>query len=101
VTRPARHRSLNDAGCPTGAARSGWFGRLTRQFIADAVRELSAEGIRQFLDIGTGLPTADNTHEVAQQLAPESRIVYAGNDPVVLAQVLRRLDADRARPGKP
>jgi hypothetical protein len=59
--------------------------RLTRQFIADAVSELSAEGIRQFLDIGTGLPTADNTHEVAQQLTPESRIVYAGNDPVVLA----------------
>jgi S-adenosyl methyltransferase len=59
--------------------------RLTRQFIADAVSKLSAEGIRQFLDIGTGLPTADNTHEVAQRLAPNSRIVYADNDPVVLA----------------
>jgi hypothetical protein len=42
-------------------------------------------GIRQFLDIGTGLPTANNTHEVAQAVAPESRIVYADNDPLVLA----------------
>jgi hypothetical protein len=43
------------------------------------------EGIRQFLDIGTGLPTANNTHEVAQAAAPDSRIVYADNDPLVLA----------------
>jgi len=43
------------------------------------------EGIRQFLDIGTGLPTANNTHEVAQRIAPASRIVYADNDPLVLA----------------
>jgi hypothetical protein len=42
-------------------------------------------GVRQFLDVGTGLPTADNTHEVAQRLAPESRIVYVDNDPLVLA----------------
>ena len=41
-------------------------------------------GIRQFLDIGTGLPTADNTHEVAQRVAPEARIVYVDNDPLVL-----------------
>jgi hypothetical protein len=41
-------------------------------------------GIRQFLDIGTGLPTADNTHEVAQAVAPESRVVYVDNDPIVL-----------------
>ncbi len=41
--------------------------------------------MRQFLDIGTGLPTADNTHEVAQRVAPESRVVYVDNDPVVLA----------------
>jgi O-methyltransferase involved in polyketide biosynthesis len=59
--------------------------RLTRSFIADTVRRLAAAGIRQFLDIGTGLPTADNTHEVAQRLAPPSRIVYVDNDPVVLA----------------
>jgi len=59
--------------------------RLTRQFLTDTVSKLAANGIRQFLDIGTGLPTADNTHEVAQRLAPDSRIVYADNDPVVLA----------------
>ncbi len=45
----------------------------------------SRQGVRQFLDVGTGLPTADNTHEVAQRLAPESRIVYVDNDPLVLA----------------
>jgi S-adenosyl methyltransferase len=58
---------------------------LTRRFIASTVSTLAADGIRQFLDIGTGLPTADNTHEVAQRLAPDSRIVYVDNDPVVLA----------------
>ena len=59
--------------------------QLTRQFIADTVSKLAADGVRQFLDIGTGLPTADNTHEVAQRLAPDSRVVYVDNDPVVLA----------------
>ena len=59
--------------------------RLQRGFLVRAVSYLADEaGIRQFLDIGTGLPTADNTHEVAQALAPESRIVYADNDPMVL-----------------
>jgi hypothetical protein len=59
--------------------------RLQRQFLAKAVRYLAAEaGIRQFLDVGTGLPTADNTHEVAQSVAPESKIVYVDNDPLVL-----------------
>jgi hypothetical protein len=49
------------------------------------VRYLTGEaGIRQFLDIGTGIPTADNTHEVAQAAAPEARIVYVDNDPIVL-----------------
>ncbi|CND72838.1 S-adenosyl methyltransferase [Mycobacterium tuberculosis] len=60
--------------------------RMTRQFTGRAVRYLAAEaGIRQFLDVGTGLPTADNTHEVAQRVAPESHIVYIDNDPMVLA----------------
>lgn len=60
--------------------------RADRAFLGRAVRYLAGEaGIRQFLDIGTGLPTADNTHEVAQRVAPESRIVYADNDPLVLA----------------
>ncbi len=59
--------------------------RADRAFLGRAIGYLAgAEGIRQFLDIGTGLPTADNTHEVAQRAAPESRIVYADNDPLVL-----------------
>ncbi|MFI1753303.1 SAM-dependent methyltransferase [Streptomyces sp. NPDC020571] len=59
--------------------------RLQRRFLARAVRFLAGEaGIRQFLDIGAGLPTADNTHELAQRIAPESRIVYVDNDPLVL-----------------
>jgi hypothetical protein len=57
-----------------------------RAFLYRAVRFLVADaGIRQFLDVGTGLPTAQNTHEVAQSIAPESRIVYTDNDPMVLA----------------
>jgi len=60
--------------------------RANRAFLARAVRFLAAEaGIRQFLDIGTGIPTAHNTHEVAQRVAPESRIVYVDNDPIVLS----------------
>jgi hypothetical protein len=58
--------------------------QLTRQFLGDTVHQLAAVyGVRQFLDIGAGLPTADNTHDVAQRVAPESRIVYVDNDPVV------------------
>jgi len=60
--------------------------RANRRFLGRAVRYLvEREGIRQFLDIGTGLPSADNTHEVAQAIAPDARIVYADNDPIVLA----------------
>src|ERR1700684_3569579 len=58
--------------------------RMLRRFLITTVDELAAAGIRQFLDIGTGLPTADNTHDVAQRVAPEARIVYADYDPVVL-----------------
>ena len=47
-------------------------------------------GIRQFLDIGTGIPSANNTHEVAQSLAPECRVVYVDNDPVVLLHARAR-----------
>jgi S-adenosyl methyltransferase len=57
-----------------------------RQFLIRAVRFLAGEaGIRQFLDIGTGLPSMQNTHEVAQSVAPDARIVYVDNDPLVLA----------------
>ncbi len=59
--------------------------RASRAFLTRAVRYLAGEaGIRQFLDIGTGLPTANNTHQVAQRVAPEARIVYVDNDPLVL-----------------
>ena len=86
--------------------------RTNRAFLARSVTYLARDaGVRQFLDIGTGIPTANNTHEVAQRLAPESRIVYADNDPVVLthAQALLRstpegacayLDADLREPGQ-
>ena len=60
--------------------------RADRAFLGRVIGYLAGEeGIRQFLDIGTGLPIADNTHQVAQQVAPQSRIVYADNDPLVLA----------------
>jgi hypothetical protein len=60
--------------------------RTGRHFLVRVVRHLAAEaGVRQFLDIGTGLPTVDNTHEIAQRVAPDSRIVYVDNDPLVLA----------------
>lgn len=60
--------------------------RHSRAFLGRAVRFLAGEaGIRQFLDVGTGLPTADNTHQIAQRVAPESCIVYVDNDPMVLA----------------
>jgi S-adenosyl methyltransferase len=59
--------------------------RHDRAFLVRAVRYLAGEvGVRQFLDIGTGLPTMENTHEVAQRVAPDSRIVYVDNDPLVL-----------------
>ena len=68
--------------------------QANRRFLARSVRHLAAaEGIRQFLDIGTGLPTADNTHQVAQRIAPGSRIVYADNDPLVLAHAQALLDS--------
>jgi hypothetical protein len=83
--------------------------RANRAFLARSVRFLTAEiGIRQFLDIGTGLPTADNIHEVAQHEAPDSRVVYSDNDPIVLAHArallrssagaLAYLDADLQDP---
>ncbi|MFF0459587.1 SAM-dependent methyltransferase [Streptomyces mexicanus] len=59
--------------------------RASRQYLIRAVTYVARDlGMRQFLDIGTGLPTYDNTHQVAQRIAPESRIVYVDNDPLVL-----------------
>ncbi|OZM81235.1 SAM-dependent methyltransferase [Pseudonocardia sp. MH-G8] len=59
--------------------------RSSRAFLVRTVRHLATAGVRQFLDIGTGLPAAVNTHDVAQQVAPGARVVYVDNDPVVLA----------------
>ncbi|WP_049569704.1 SAM-dependent methyltransferase [Streptomyces sp. SBT349] len=59
--------------------------RASRRFLTRSVRFLTEEaGLRQFLDVGTGLPTADNTHQIAQRIAPDARIVYVDNDPLVL-----------------
>ncbi len=86
--------------------------RADRYFLSRAVRYLAREqGIRQFLDVGAGLPTVDNTHEVAQRIAPECRIVYVDNDPLVLVHaralltstpdgVCDYIDADLREPGK-
>jgi hypothetical protein len=69
--------------------------RSNRLFLSTAVHYLVSEaGIRQFLDIGTGLPTENNTHEVAQRVAPESRIVYVDNDPIVLSHARALLTSD-------
>jgi hypothetical protein len=59
--------------------------RANRRFLGRAVRYMTEAGVRQFLDVGTGIPTASNTHEVAQSVAPESRVVYVDNDPIVLS----------------
>ncbi|MFF9486415.1 SAM-dependent methyltransferase [Streptomyces sp. NPDC014676] len=70
--------------------------RADRDFLGRAVTYLTRErGVRQFLDIGTGLPTADNTHEIAQRIAPDSRIVYVDNDPIVLVHARTLLTGTR------
>jgi SAM-dependent methyltransferase len=70
--------------------------RANRAFLARVVRYLAGEaGVRQFLDIGTGIPASNNTHEVAQSVAPESRVVYVDNDPVVLAHARALLTSGR------
>lgn len=71
--------------------------RASRQFLGRAVRYLAGEAqVRQFLDIGTGLPTFNNTHDVAQRVAPGTRVVYVDNDPVVLAHARALLTSTRA-----
>jgi hypothetical protein len=71
--------------------------RANRAFLGRAVRYLAGEaGIRQFLDIGTGIPTAGNTHQVAQAIAPESRVVYVDYDPIVLAHARALLISGQA-----
>src|SRR6266480_4312660 len=73
--------------------------RANRAFLGRAARYLAAEaGLRQFLDIGTGIPAAGNTHEVAQRAAPDARVVYVDNDPIVLlhAEALLRSSPEGA-----
>ncbi|WP_093840793.1 SAM-dependent methyltransferase [Streptomyces aidingensis] len=70
--------------------------RESRNFLIRSIGYLAREaGIRQFLDVGTGLPTADNTHHIAQRAAPESRIVYVDNDPLVLLHANALLTSSR------
>lgn len=59
--------------------------RANRGFLRRAVRFVAEAGVRQFLDVGSGLPTAENTHQVAQRITPDARVVYVDNDPMVLA----------------
>src|SRR5215471_16660182 len=80
VDRETAEKALKSWATARTAAREN------RAFLGRAVRYLVAEaGVRQFLDIGTGLPSANNVHEVAQDVAPSCRIVYVDNDPLVLA----------------
>ncbi|GIE92437.1 O-Methyltransferase involved in polyketide biosynthesis [Actinoplanes regularis] len=68
--------------------------RANRAFLRRAVTFLSEQGVRQFLDIGTGLPAPDNTHEVAQRIAPDARVVYVDNDPIVMTHARALLQGD-------
>jgi hypothetical protein len=107
----AADRAAAEAGMRAFPA-SGVSVRANRAFLARTVEYLAATaGILQFLDIGTGLPSANNTHEVAQAIQPASRIVYVDNDPIVLAHaealltsnrpgVTDYIDADLRDPGK-
>ena len=65
--------------------------RDNRQFLGRAVKWVACQGIRQFLDVGSGLPTAQNTHQAAQAVAPGARVVYVDNDPVVVSHARARL----------
>jgi S-adenosyl methyltransferase len=92
----AADRALADAvtaAMPSAPAMA----RANRAFLGRAVRYLATEaGVRQFLDIGTGIPAAGNTHEVAQAAAPDSRILYVDNDPIVLAHARALMTSDPA-----
>ena len=92
----AADRTVGDAvakAMPSARAMA----RANRAFLGRAVRYLVTEaGVRQFLDIGTGIPTAGNTHEVAQAIAPDSRIVYVDNDPIVIVHARALMTSDPA-----
>ncbi|WP_374936962.1 SAM-dependent methyltransferase [Streptomyces sp. Ru73] len=65
--------------------------RANRAFMRRAVRDAAGGGIRQFLDLGTGIPTSPSTHEVARESVPDARVVYADNDPIVATHADARL----------
>jgi hypothetical protein len=68
--------------------------RANRAFVVNAVRHLSESGIRQFLDIGSGIPTVDNVHSIARRIHPETRVAYVDIDPVAVAESLEILEGD-------
>jgi S-adenosyl methyltransferase len=92
----AADRAAGDAAIRAYPA-TVYAAQTNRAFLGRVVRFLAGEaGIRQFLDIGTGIPTANNTHQVAQAVAPQSRVVYVDNDPVVLAHARALLTSSPA-----
>jgi S-adenosyl methyltransferase len=68
--------------------------RANRAFVVNAVRHLSESGIRQFLDIGSGIPTVDNVHSIARRIHPDARVAYVDLDPVAVAESMEILDGD-------
>ncbi len=72
-----------------------WLARENRRFLGRAVRFCASEGISQFIDIGTGLPTMSSVHQVAEQVAPDARVVYVDNDPVVVSHARALLTTRR------
>ncbi|HET8620537.1 MAG TPA: SAM-dependent methyltransferase [Acidimicrobiales bacterium] len=92
-----REAAAHVAGAVGGLDVARTIVRANRDFLGEVVRHLAAEvGIRQYLDIGTGIPARDNVHEVAQRAVPEARIVYVDHDPIVLAHAHRLLDGTSA-----
>jgi hypothetical protein len=73
----------------------GTVARVNRAYMHRAVRYLAEQGVRQFIDVGTGIPTAPNLHDIAQSTAPECRVMYVDNDPIVLVYADALLDGTR------
>ena len=96
TSRPTQPRSIEAGKAFPGGIEAAKVGiRANRDFLGRAVRYMADAGISQFLDLGTGIPGDDNTHAVALSVAPESRVVYVDNDPIVLAhahELLRGTD---------
>jgi SAM-dependent methyltransferase len=91
---PADRQAAEEVICRRPQVVAG--ARANRAFLARVVRLLAAEyGIRQFIDIGTGLPAPENTHDVAQRIAPDCRVVYVDNDPLVLVHARALLTSTR------